>query len=130
MGQVKAGTRGEVQWSFGADPGANGAGNGLELPKLAGSKTNLRFAKKIADGAPNIRFQDGNFCLRISTDSRYLLNVVSASEAPLSGISLFQEPLPGPSLSVWELRNHKGGQYSAAHNSTTSAPIDILMGYF
>lgn len=109
---------------------ANGAGNGLELPKSTGSKTILRFAKKIADRAPNIRFQNEKLGLRISTDSSYLLDVVWAVGAPLPRISLFQESPPGTSLFVWKLRNHKDGQHSATHNSTTSALIDIEVGYF
>lgn len=76
MRQIKAGVWAEIQWSFGADPGADGAAIGSKLPNLVKSKTDLRTAKKTAGRAPNMRSNRGNLGLRISTARNYLLNVV------------------------------------------------------
>lgn len=66
----------EIQWSFGADRGANGAANGFKLPNQVKSKTDLRTAKKTADRALNIGFQRGKLGFCISTALSYLLDVV------------------------------------------------------
>lgn len=74
--RVEAGTRGEVQWDFGADRGTNGVGNGLKPPKLIRSKTDCRIAKEIAGRAPNIRFHGGIIGFQITTVSGYFLDLV------------------------------------------------------